>query len=315
MVRAWSTKHYREKKMKSNIDALLAEVDLTPDSLQGKTEPAINNAPEPELTNDQQKPTQGAELSDKKQDAELTNDHKTSNDSEQKESATDDYGNSVAKKERTYTQAEVEQMMRDRNSRGEFAELEAERVRKEALMAAQEALRLSQSQQATNESEGEEDWKEEFRSLIKETLTAEQQAAQERSWRAEAQRQQAEFEIKFNTGAAKYEDFEQVVVGKPLTPQMVMATKAMSDPAAFIYAAAKTQAAELERISKIPDALSQAVELGKLEEKMRKSRNTTSSAPRPIEQMKGDVTDKQVKPKSVDDILRAEAQERIRARR
>ena len=67
---------------------------------------------------------------------------------------------------------------------------------------------------------------------------------------------------------------------------MVIATRGMQDPAAFIYAAAKTQAPELERISRIQDPISQVVELGRLEERMRKSRASVSQAPRPIDMMK-----------------------------
>jgi hypothetical protein len=103
---------------------------------------------------------------------------------------------------------------------------------------------------------------------------------------------------------AKYQDFEQVVMGKPLTPQMVIATRGMSDPAAFIYAAAKTQAPELDRISKIGDPYAQAIELGRLEERMRKARSTVSKAPRPIEAPKGDVSEKVQRTWSIDEKLR-----------
>ena len=82
----------------------------------------------------------------------------------------------------------------------------------------------------------------------------------------------------------------------------------MDDPAAFIYAAAKTQAPELERISKLSDPYSQAVELGRLEERMRKSRASVSGAPRPIDQIKGDSVEKEHQPRtwSIDDKLQAD---------
>ena len=215
---------------------------------------------------------------------------------------TDDYGTTVSKKERTYTEAEVQQMMRDRNARGEYARLEAERV--------------AQLQQSRPEAQQEltEDWEAQLESFVEQTLSKREQKFQEHQWQQQQQQQQAQFEAKFNTGAAKYADFEQVVQGKPLTPQMVIATRGMSDPAAFIYAAAKTQEAELGRISKITDPYAQAVEIGKLEERMKKARQATSNAPKPLASQKGDSIDK-ARPRSIDDILRQEDARRLQSRR
>lgn len=292
--------------MKSNIDALLSGIELVPDSLQDKTptepeskEQTINTEESKELTTEQ-------ETSSPDYDSgESTEDNNSTSDSQ--ELTTDDYGQPVSKKERVYTQAEVEQMMRDRNARGEFA-------KQEALRAAQELLAQQQGTKQPESSEDSEDWVQELKTVVKQTFNEITQEEQQKQWQAEAQRQQAEFEVKFNSGAAKYSDFESVVIGKAITPEMVIATKAMQDPAAFIYAAAKTQAPELERISKITDRFVQAVELGKLEERMRKSRVIASSAPKPIDGVKGDFTDKQIKPKNIDDILREEDAKRFKGR-
>lgn len=277
---------------KKNIDDLLMQVDLTPDSLQDET-PA---ATEPE-NNERQEDNNDANESTP--DYGL-NESNSSDDSEE-ESTFDDYGQKTNKKEKLYTQAEVEQMMRDRNKRGEFAKKE-------------DSSHEEPRNDGHNDDESE-GWEEQFETLVDKSITKREKKIQEQQWKQRAEQEQAEFEIKFNTGAAKYSDFESVVIGKPITAQMAMATKAMKDPAAFIYAAAKTQAHELDRISKIVDPLVQAVEIGKLEERMRKGRVSNTAAPKPMDGVKGDVAHDKVKPRSVDDILREEANKQMRGRR
>lgn len=207
----------------------------------------------------------------------------------------DDYGNPVEKKERVYTEAEVQAMIRKR------------------IKEKHEPQQPVQ-QQPQYESTTDDNWEHQLESFVEQTLSKREQKLQEERWKAQEQENQANFEIKFNTGASKYKDFEQVVMGKPLTPQMVLATRGMNDPAAFIYAAAKTQSSELDRISKIPDAMVQAVELGKLEERMKKSRPVNSQAPKPIANIKGDMVEAKQKPKSIDDILVADENARRKAR-
>lgn len=207
--------------------------------------------------------------------------------------STDDYGNPVETKERVYTEAEVQAMIRKR------------------VKEKHEPQPVAQPQY---EPATEDNWEHQLESFVEQTLTKREQKLQEERWRAQEQENQSNFEIKFNTGASKYKDFEQVVMGKPLTPQMVLATRGMSDPAAFIYAAAKTQSGELDRISKINDAMVQAVELGKLEERMKKSRPVNSSAPKPIANVKGDMVEAKQKPKSIDDILISDENARRKAR-
>lgn len=273
----------------NNIDDLLSQVETT---LSAPAEPVPSEDVESVEQESAVETKEPAPKAEPEPEAEAP---------KEEQADTDEYGTPVTKKERTYTEAEVQQMMRDRNARGEFAR--------------QEALRQQQEAAPQNAEHANEDWESQLESFVEQTLTKREQRTQEIAWQNQQQQAQAEFEVKFNTGAAKYADFEQVVMGKPLTPQMVIATRGMSDPAAFIYAAAKTQANELERISKIPDAFAQAVELGKLDERMKKARTGTSSAPKPISQVKGDSLDKSIKPKSVDDILREEDAKRLAGRR
>jgi hypothetical protein len=199
---------------------------------------------------------------------------------------TDDYGMPVETKERVYTESEVQAMIRDRLSRGR-----------------QEPQPAPQVQQPQTQADPE-DWQAQLYDVIDQRLSQRDKQVQEQQWQRQEQENQAQFEVRFNQGMSKYNDFEQVVSGKPLTPQMVIATRGMQDPAAFIYAAAKTQAPELERISRIQDPISQVVELGRLEERMRKSRASVSQAPRPIDIIKGDVPDKVERKWSIDDKLR-----------
>lgn len=217
-------------------------------------------------------------------------------------SDTDDYGNVVEKQEKMIPQSQVESMMRDRLAR------ERERLAKEF----QQPQPQQQTQQQFQYDEGNsESWEVQLEQFIEHTLERRDQKMHTQQMHQQEQQRQSDFEVKFNAGAAKYNDFEQVVIGKPLTPQMVLATRGMDDPAAFIYAAAKTQPKELERIAQVSDPYAQAIELGRLEERMRRSRPTTSQAPKPIDPVRGDISDNS-KPKrwSIDDKLRQSDRER-----
>lgn len=199
------------------------------------------------------------------------------------ESEVNDYGIEVSKKpEKTYTQAEVNEMIRERLSRGKFAEQQPQYTPQQQQVA----------QDFQHDPTSTDSWEVQLEGFIENSIAKRENRIKEQQWQQQAQQQQAEFEIKFNNGASKYSDFEQVVQGKPLTPQMVMATRGMSDPAAFIYAAAKNQEAELGRIAQIQDPMTQAVELGKLEERMRKARPLSSRSPKPISNSVGDVAEK-----------------------
>lgn len=192
-----------------------------------------------------------------------------------------------------------------------------ERLAKQARKHEAEVLALKQQMETMRQmmsdnnvqnynQNDETNWESQLEQFIDHRLTAREQQQREINARQQMARQQAEFEIKFNEGASKYSDFESVVYGKPLTADMVLATQGMNDPAAFIYAAAKTQPQELDRISKIQNPAIQAMELGRLDERMRKARTQTTSAPKPIEAVKGDVTEKKEKTWNIDDKLLGE---------
>jgi hypothetical protein len=272
----------------NNIDSLLVETF-------NEETPSFLAADPQELTHDEPEASLAQDASTSSSDATINNDAKEEvTDAPE----VDEYGTEIPKPEKVYTKAEVEAMIRERVARMKQSDFQPQ-------------------QPAQPESEyqaPEGDWEAQLESFIDHTLSKREQKIQQQRWQQQAQEAQAQFEIKFNDGVAKYADFEQVVYGKALTPQMVLATRGMNDPAAFIYAAAKTQGKELERIAQINDPMTQAVEMGQLAERMRKARSNVSQAPRPIEAPKGDVVEKVERTRNIDDQIRQEEQ-RLRKER
>lgn len=213
---------------------------------------------------------------------------------------TDDYGIPIEpKKERVFTESEVQSMIRDRLSRGQYAQQ-------------QQPTTPQVPDNFEYDNNSSEDWQTQLESFVEKTLIKRDQKLQNHYQQQQDIAMQSQFEDKFNRSASKYNDFESVVMGKPLTPSMLVATRGMDDPAAFIYAASKTQVPELDRISKINDPLSQAIELGRLEERMRKIKSGSSSAPRPIAAVTGDAVSKSVGKLSIDERIRNDAEKYLR---
>lgn len=217
---------------------------------------------------------------------------------------TDEYGNKITKKQqKLYTEEEVNQRIRERLSRGKYAQ-EQQPTQQQVQQAAQDFKADPAS---------EESWEAQLESFVVNTVQKlgnkhqqEQQQAQQEQWQAQERQVQEQFQDKFTSGMAKYDDFGDVVGSKPITNGMMMATRSMNDPAAFIYTAAKQQPAELERISKINDPYQQAAEMGRLEERMRKAR-TVSRAPKPSTRVKSDVGSGYNEKPSIDQRILADA--------
>lgn len=212
----------------------------------------------------------------------------------------DEYGNEVVKPVKMYTEEEVQRMIRDRLSRGQHAQ--QQQTPQEVQQAAKDF---------TPDPNSADNWEVQLEKFVENTfqkISTKQQQAQQRARDLEVQ---ANFESKFNSGMGKYKDFHSVVSGKPITDSMMMATRSMNDPAAFIYAASKNHAAELERIAKIPDPYAQVAEIGKLEERMKKVR-TMSAAPPPPKKVAGDMGDNKQAKRNIDDMIRRDAQRRLR---
>lgn len=127
------------------------------------------------------------------------------------------------------------------------------------------------------------DWQQQLASLVKQTVNSMTREQEEQKVQQQERQVQHEFEEKLISGMANFTDFQDVIQSLPcdITNPMTLATRAMNDPAAFLYAAAKRHPQELERISKLRDPYAQMTEMGKLEERMRRNKPSTA-APRPL---------------------------------
>jgi hypothetical protein len=196
------------------------------------------------------------------------------------ESPIDEYGNPV-EKPKTYTEEEVQRMIRDRLSRGRNSEQPTQKQ-------VEQAADGFKADPASDDA-----WEVQLEQFIEKTIEKRQQKHTEAQWRQQESQKQAEFETKFTSGMNKYQDFHQVVSGKPITDDMMMATRGMENPAAFIYAACKLKPTEISRIAAIPDAAVRMMEIGRLDSDMRKEHAKVSSAPKPVQAIKGDMPVKQ----------------------
>lgn len=207
----------------------------------------------------------------------------------------DDYGNKVGKP-KMYSEEEVQRMIRERLQRGRQSQPEQTQV--------QEAAKDFKA-----DPESDESWEVQLGNFVENKIAQIEQKKQEKAWKQQEELSQAEFEDKFERGMSKYQDFDNVVKGKPITASMMMATRSMENPAAFLYAACKQQPGEVERIAKIQDPYAQIAEMGRLEERMKKSRVLTS-APKPAKRISGDTTDAAPK-HSIDQLIAQHAKDKI----
>lgn len=214
-------------------------------------------------------------------------------------SETDEYGNELPKK-KMYTEEEVNRMMRERFNRGKWAEQTPQQQQQ-----VQDAAKNFQA-----DPNSEENWEVQLEQFVEKTIQKVTTKAQEESWKRQQAQAQAEFEIKFNEGMTKYSDFTSVVQGKPITNAMMMAARSMNDPAAFIYAACKQHPKEMERIASIPDPYTQGVEIGRLEERMKKGRAVTS-APKPPTKVAPDASFEPPK-RDIDSMIRSHAKTKVK---
>lgn len=213
----------------------------------------------------------------------------------------DDYGNKV-EKPKLYTEEQVQKMIRDRLARGKASQSS------EQSQQVQDAVKDFQA-----DPESSEGWEQQLESFIEKTITKVSQKSHQEEWQKKEREQQDQFEDKFTRGISRYSDFGDVVGGKPVTNGMMLATRSMPDPAAFLYAACKQHPAEIERISQIPNAVEQAAEIGRLEERMKKAKVLTK-APAPAKKITGDMSDDMPK-RSVDQLIADHAKTKIMHRR
>jgi len=228
--------------------------------------------------------------------AQHEDDSKINNDTQsEKQSPIDEYGNPI-EKPRLYTEEELNQRIRDRLSRGRYAQEEQQQQQQWAQQQRQQQGSFTQQQVQQAQADGfqhdpnsEETWDQQLRTFMNQVLDEREAKRAEDQWRYQETQRQAEFESKFSAGMSKYNDFHKVVAGKPITDSMMLATRNLENPASFVYAASKLHPQELERISKIGDPYAQAAEVGRLHERMVKDRKAVTKAPRPLKSPSGDV--------------------------
>lgn len=218
----------------------------------------------------------------------------------------DEYGNQKAKP-RVYTEDEVNERInkaiRDRLSRMKSQE--------QPLPSVQQ---LQQAQEGFNyDPDSSQGWQQQLESFVEQTFNKINQRQFSQAQQQKESHAQHEFEEKFTTGMERFQDFRDVVGAQPISDPMTYALRGMKDPAAFIYAASKRHAPEIQRIAQLADPYAQMVEMGKLEERMRKSAQGTK-APRPIQRSREDsaIPDKKKQEgDSIEDLIaRADAKKR-----
>jgi len=221
----------------------------------------------------------------------------------------DEYGNEKPKP-RMYSQEEVNEMFRRRLKNKPEAE--------------QQAI-MQQAQQATNagfefDPNSEQSLPQQLQRFVEQTVETMTSRKENAARQAQEQQDQQAFQDKFSSGMDRFNDFLEVAGSMPIDTPMTLALRGMSDPAAFIYAAAKRHPQELERISKIRDPYAKITEMGKLEERMRRNKPTTQ-APRPLGRAKEDThtpAPKKAKESTIEDLIaRSDARklQQLKARR
>lgn len=267
----------------------------SPESDSGKEPKA-----EGEQASDQKESEPKEEASEQKlEPQEKPKEDSASDDSDSNE--VDDYGNKV-EKPKLYTEEQVQKMIRDRLARGKANQTS------EQSQQVQEAAKDFKA-----DPESSEGWEQQLESFIEKTITKVSQKSQQEDWHKKEQELQDQFEDKFTRGMNRYNDFRDVVADKPISNSMMLATRSMQDPAAFIYAACKQHPAEIARIAKIPDSVTQIAEIGRLEERMKKAKVITK-APKPAKKITGDMSDAMPK-RSIDQLIQEHAKSKIMNRR
>lgn len=285
---------------------MATEVSNIDDLLIGDVSPSMPATPESkhEEPEEVQEPSYDEHETQYEQEEDHTNepeDKRTLRDEPEeehtKEPDYDDYGNTKAPP-RTYTEEEVNERInkavRERLARGNNSNQQP--IQQQVAQ---------QTQEFEYNPDSSEPWEEQLEKFVEKTVSkiSQKQAQQQQQERDNAH--QAEFEDKFTRGMSRFSDFREVVGAQPVTDPMTYALRGLADPAAFIYAASKRHPQELARISQIQDPASQIMEMGRLEERMRKAAPGTK-APRPVSRSRDDATMPVIQKKkepSIEDLI------------
>ncbi len=287
----------------------MTEVSNIDDVLASSYKPAVESKlePEPEQEPDYDEPEPLAAESEPEPEEPET---------QQEAKPVDDYGNerpveNEVIRERLRKQAES----MERRHQAELDNLRQQLSQQGASPQVQQAAKDFEY-----DANAQGDWQQQLKEFVKHTVTSMTQEQAQAQQKANDYRMQKEFETKFQKGMDNFNDFVEVVGGYNITDAMTVATRSLQDPAAFLYAAAKREPQELERISKLHDPYAQIREIGRLEERMRKNKSTTN-APRPINRLSEDATTpapKKSKEPSIEQLIAASEKKKmdqLRARR
>jgi hypothetical protein len=245
-------------------------------------------------------------------DSELDDEPKTDNSSsdesdddteDNKQNEVDDYGNEKPKK-RMYSEEEHKELLnkaiRERLER-------FQRNNPQAQQPTQQQIQQAADKGFNYDEKSDQNWQQQLEAFVENTVGRMATKQQEALRQQQEQELQADFEDRFGKGMQKFNDFREVItnLSNPITDAMTISLRALDDPAAFIYAAAKRHPQDLERISKMRDPYAQMTEMGKLEERMRRNKPTTK-APRPLSRIADDTAmpeKKKSKEPTIEDLI------------
>lgn len=226
----------------------------------------------------------------------------------QLESEFDDYGNEKPKKEsKLYSEDEVNERI------NKAVRERLERLERNSNTNLQPHTQPNlQPTGLPGENPTTDDWQKQFEEMTFKALEKREAIRREQEIQQRELRAQQEFEAKFRAGMNNFQDYVEVVSSQPISDAMTVATRGMKDPAAFLYAASKRHSDELQRICQIPDAYTQMVEIGRLEERMRKTQSPTS-APKPIRPTREDsiMEEPERQPVTIDEMIQAADRARL----
>lgn len=208
-------------------------------------------------------------------------------DEKTKTSEADEYGNEYGNEKEPENKHIRERLAKQ--AKKHQAEIDSLRAQLSQQGASQQVQQAASDFKYDPDESG--DWQQQLASFVKQTVNSMSREKEEHAARNEEARVQYEFETKFKAGMDKFDDFIDVMTELEfeITTPMTIATRGMDNPAAFLYAAARRNPQDLGRISKIRDPYVQMTEIGKLEERMRKSKPATK-APRPLGHITADST-------------------------
>lgn len=232
------------------------------------------------------------------------------------ETQADEYGASDETPEQTPAVKEVDEYGNDKPPAKMYSEDEVNerinrtirerlsRMEKNGQQPTQQQVQQQAQQNFNYDAESAETWQQQLEAFVEQTIDKRTQRQTHQAQQASEQRAMEEFQAKFESGIARFNDFNDVAGKMPITNTMMMATRGLKDPAAFIYAASKRAPQELQRISNITDPYAQIVEIGKLEERMKQNKPSTR-APKPVGRTQEDspIAHKSDKQPSIEELI------------